>query len=99
MSQPQLQRRLAKALSALEDVPDLLSRLEAVREAREALEQLEAETARRARESGVTWGQIGALYGVSKQAAQQRFRAPKGRARDVPPSPGDVPQQPPTSGA
>ena len=70
----------------------MLARLEAVREAREALEQLEAETARRARDSGVTWSQIGALYGVSKQAAQQRFRGPKVKARETAAAPGDQPR-------
>ena len=75
MSQPAPHRRIIKALAALEEVPDLLTRLDAVRVAREALEGLEVETARQARESGVTWSQIGNLYGVSKQAAQQRFRA------------------------
>lgn len=81
MSSPSVNRRLAKAIAALEDVADPLARLDAVRRAREALEQLEAQTARQAREAGVTWGQIGAHYGVSKQAAQQRFRVAK------PPSP------------
>lgn len=72
-----MNRRLAKAIAALEDVPEPLVRLDAVREAREALEALEADTARQARDGGATWSQIGALYGVSKQAAQQRFRVIK----------------------
>ena len=70
-------RRFAKTLAAFGSVSDPLARLDAVREAREALEALEAQTVSEARAGGVTWSQIGALYGVSKQAAQQRFRLRK----------------------
>jgi hypothetical protein len=41
------------------------------------LEALEADTVADARAAGATWGEIGALYGLSKQGAQQRFRPPK----------------------
>lgn len=98
MSSSVLNRRLAKALAALEQVPDPLERLDAVREAREALERLEADTARQARDGGATWSRIGALYGVSKQAAQQRFRVVRAerplveRVQTAEPSP-DEPQQ------
>ena len=87
MSSSPVNRRLAKAIAALEDVADPLERLDAVRLAREALERLEARTARQAREVGVTWGQIGSRYGVSKQAAQQRFRVAKPQPSEGPPSP------------
>ena len=40
------------------------------------LEDLEAATVAAARAAGVTWTEIGALYGLSKQGAQQRFRRP-----------------------
>lgn len=72
-------RRFAKAIAAFGDVADPLARLDAVRGAREALEALEAQTVAEARAAGATWGQIGSLYGVSKQAAQQRFRTSKGK--------------------
>jgi hypothetical protein len=67
-------RRVARALDELASITDPLKRLEAVRGAREAAEALEARAVREARAAGATWGQIGSLYGVSKQAAQQRFR-------------------------
>ena len=70
-------RRFAKALAAFSGVSDPLARLDEVRSAREALEALEQKTVREARAAGATWGEIGSLYGVSKQAAQQRFRQAK----------------------
>ena len=59
----------------MSDVPDPMARLAAVRRARESLEKLEQSTVAEARSAGATWGEIGTLYGVSKQAAQQRFRS------------------------
>jgi hypothetical protein len=70
-------RRFAKALASFASVTDPLARLDAVRGAREALEVLEVQTVAEARSGGATWTQIGTLYGVSKQAAQQRFRQHK----------------------
>lgn len=70
-------QRFAKALASFASVTDPLTRLDAVRGAREALEVLEVQTVAEARAGGATWTQIGALYGVSKQAAQQRFRQHK----------------------
>ena len=80
MSEPAYSKRIAKALATLAEVPDPLERLDAVRRVREAVERLEQEAAEEARAAGATWRRIGALYGVSKQAAQQRFRGPAGRA-------------------
>ena len=74
MADSQTSRRVAKALAALSDVPDPMSRLAAVRRALRGLEELEQATVAEARAAGATWGQIGTIYGVSKQAAQQRFR-------------------------
>jgi hypothetical protein len=80
-------KRFAKALASLGSVTDPLERLDAVRQAREALESLEAQTVTEARSVGATWSEIGALYGVSKQAAQQRFRLPhNGVPNPVPPA-------------
>jgi hypothetical protein len=67
-------KRLDRALAALREIPDPLRRLDAVRRSREALDDLEAATVADARAAGVTWIDIGALYGLSKQGAQQRFR-------------------------
>jgi len=67
-------RRIAKAVASLGEIADPMTRLEAVRSIRDALEALEARTVREARSGGATWSDIGAVYGVSKQAAQQRFR-------------------------
>jgi hypothetical protein len=52
-----------------------LDKLDAARRLREAAEALEQEAATAAREAGKTWTEIAAVYGMSKQAAQQRFRA------------------------
>ena len=71
-----LPRPVTKAMSALGDIDNPLSRLAAVRSARQALEALEHDTVTRARAGGATWSEIGNVYGVSKQAAQQRFRRP-----------------------
>jgi hypothetical protein len=76
VSAPTPSRRFAKALASFGDIADPMSRLKSVRGAREAVERLEQETVVQARAAGATWGEIGSLYGVSKQAAQQRFRRP-----------------------
>lgn len=67
-------KRFDRGVEALRDIPDPLARLDAVRRSRETLETLEARAVRDARHAGATWKAIGALYGLSKQGAQQRFR-------------------------
>ena len=67
-------RRFERAVDALGAVTDPLLRVDVVRQARERLEALEAGAIHDARTAGVTWKAIGALYGLSKQGAQQRFR-------------------------
>jgi hypothetical protein len=67
-------KRFARALDELAAIPDPLARLDAVRRAREALEQLEADAVIDSRAGGITWAAIGALYGLTKQGAQQRFQ-------------------------
>jgi hypothetical protein len=74
MSEATDRRRFERATDALRAIPDPVGRLDAIRGAREALEVLEADAVRDARHAGVTWKAIGALYGLSKQGAQQRFR-------------------------
>lgn len=75
--------RFERAIGALRSDPDPVSRLDAVRRARERLEAVEVASIREARAAGVTWKAIGALYGLSKQGAQQRFRASTG---EMPPA-------------
>ncbi len=65
---------LDRVVETLRRNPDPLARLDDVRRARERLERLEADAVHEARAAGATWKSIGALYGLSKQGAQQRFR-------------------------
>ena len=58
-------------------------RLEAARHLREAAEELEAAQVEAARKAGATWNEIGACYGLTKQGAQQRFRAARNQAKAV----------------
>ncbi len=64
---------LGKALAALEAAPDALTALDAARRVRESAERVETEHVRAARAEGASWSRIGALYGLTKQGAQQRF--------------------------
>jgi hypothetical protein len=69
--------RIATAQDALKRLPkqkDALEQLDLVRQAREALDLLEQSHVETARKAGYTWTDIGDLYGMSKQGAQQRFR-------------------------
>ena len=81
VANPPHAKRFDRAVQALQQIPDPLTRLDAVRRCVADLEQLEAQAVADARAAGVTWVEIGALYGLSKQGAQQRFRRLKsGRA-------------------
>ncbi|GAA4555074.1 hypothetical protein [Pseudonocardia xishanensis] len=73
--------RVQKALEALEAASTPLDALAAARELRHAAEDVERERAVEARAAGVSWTKIGALYGTSKQNAQQRFGARKAGGR------------------
>ncbi|WP_211229379.1 hypothetical protein [Nakamurella lactea] len=96
MADPAHVKRFERALQALRDVGDPLDRLDAVRSSREQLEALEAATVVAARTSGATWKDIGALYGLSKQGAQQRFR-PAAPALKRSPKPNPKPAPPPAT--
>lgn len=74
MSESSELKRFERAVDVLRDIPEPVPRLDAIRVARERLEALEAAAVQDARHAGVTWKAIGALYGLSKQGAQQRFR-------------------------
>jgi hypothetical protein len=68
-------RRITAALVDLDAAGGQLSRLDAARRLREAAEELEAAEIEAARRAGATWKEIGVCYGLTKQGAQQRFRA------------------------
>ena len=68
-------KRILAALSALDAADRPMRRLDAARRLREAAEELEAAQVEAARKAGATWIEIGACYGLTKQGAQQRFRA------------------------
>ncbi len=76
-------RRITAALGALDVADGPISRLEAARQLREAAEELEAAQVEAARKAGATWNEIGACYGLTKQGAQQRFRAARNQAKAV----------------
>jgi len=81
-------KRIYAALSALDTADGTIGRLDAVRRLREAAEELEAAQVEAARKAGVTWIEIGACYGLTKQGAQQRFRAARNQAKASTPAEG-----------
>ena len=82
-----LLRRITAALGALDIADGPVSRLDAARQLREAAEELEATQIEAARKAGVTWNEIGACYGLTKQGAQQRFRPARHQTQADPPPP------------
>jgi hypothetical protein len=74
-------RRIIAALNAFDVADRPMSRLDAARRLREAAEELEAAQVEAARKAGATWIEIGACYGLTKQGAQQRFRAARNQAK------------------
>jgi hypothetical protein len=82
-----LLRQITAALGALDVADGPMSRLDAARRLREAAEELETAQVEAARKSGATWNEIGACYGLTKQGAQQRFRAARDRAKASPARP------------
>ena len=76
-------KRITAALGALNAADGPIRRLEAARQLREAAEELEAAQVEAARKAGATWNEIGACYGLTKQGAQQRFRAARNQAEAV----------------
>ena len=81
-------KRISAALGALDAADGPMSRLEAARRLREAAEELEAAQVEAARKAGATWTEIGACYGLTKQGAQQRFRAARNQAKAATAVPG-----------
>src|ERR1700749_4386985 len=76
-------KRITAALGALDAADGPISRLDAARLLREAAEELETAEVTAARKAGATWNEIGACYGLTKQGAQQRFRAARNQAKTV----------------
>jgi ATPase subunit of ABC transporter with duplicated ATPase domains len=89
-----LVKRISAALGALDVADGPMSRLEAARRLREAAEELEAAQVEAARKAGATWIEIGACYGLTKQGAQQRFRAARNQAKAAPAAPGSEKPEP-----
>jgi hypothetical protein len=67
-------KQLRRGVDALAAATSALEALRAARQLREAAEALELEAVIDARRQRATWSEIGAIYGTSKQGAQQRFR-------------------------
>ena len=87
-------KRISAALGALDVADGPMSRLEAARRLREAAEELEAAQVEAARKAGATWIEIGACYGLTKQGAQQRFRAAHNQVKAVTAAPGTKKTEP-----
>ncbi|MDJ1370152.1 hypothetical protein [Gulosibacter molinativorax] len=77
-SPDELRRRLIEALIAYERAETELEQLTAARDARELADALEEGVISEARAARVSWAKIGAVYGLTKQGAQQRFSAKTG---------------------
>ena len=87
-------KRISAALGALDVADGPMSRLEAARRLREAAEELEAAQVDAARKAVATWIDIGACYGLTKQGAQQRFRAARNQATAAAAAPGSKKAEP-----
>ncbi len=70
----QKRHELSEAWLAVQSADETLDSVDALRRLREAAEKAEDEAVRNARAQGISWSRIGALYGLTKQGAQQRFR-------------------------
>ena len=87
-------KRILAALGAFDAADGPISRLDAARRLREAADELEAAQVEAARKAGATWIEIGACYGLTKQGAQQRFRAARDQAKAVTAEPGTKKTEP-----
>lgn len=87
-------KRILAALGALDAADGPIGRLEAARRLREAAEELELAQVEAARKAGATWIEIGACYGLTKQGAQQRFRAARNQVKAATAVPGTKKTEP-----
>lgn len=67
------QARLTALVDAVIAGGEPLEQVAAARDLRELVDELERDRVQAARNAGATWPVIGELYGISKQAAAQRF--------------------------
>lgn len=75
---PRLDRNLESLAVAVEELGHArtpVDELTAARRVRELADEVELGFVAAARDRGLTWADIGAVYGLTKQGAQQRFRA------------------------
>jgi hypothetical protein len=77
-------RELADAVKAFQAAQEPGEALAAARALREIAEAVERDAVTAARAAGLSWSAIGKVYGLTKQGAQQRFKA--ALAADVPPA-------------
>lgn len=75
-------KRVEQALHAADLATDPVAAIEAAQRLREAAEAFEVAKVAEARAAGTTWTRIGALYGTTKQGAQQRFGGASGTPRE-----------------
>ena len=87
-------KRILAALGAFDAADGPISRLDAARRLREVADELEAAQVEAARKAGATWIEIGACYGLTKQGAQQRFRAARNQDKAVTAEPGTKKTEP-----
>ena len=66
-------KTLVTNMSDLLDSTDQHARVAAVNHLAAGIEQLEKRVVNEANESGMTWDQIGKVYGVSRQAVHRKF--------------------------
>ena len=72
------EKLLAKKLADLNAASDPRQRLRIAHEIQDVAALLEEGVVAEARASGLTWTQIGSEFGMTKQAAQQRFKNSRG---------------------
>ncbi|WP_425307732.1 hypothetical protein AADG42_02920 [Ammonicoccus fulvus] len=82
MTKPNPLDALQQGLADLTAADGTIARITAARTVRAAAEQLEHVEVKRAREHGTSWSKIGAVYGLTKQGAQQRFAEERRKKSD-----------------
>jgi hypothetical protein len=76
------QERLRMLITSAED-DDPRRALAGAAELRREAERLQTVAVRRARHDGLSWAEIAAVLGVSKQAAHRRYRGRNAAGRDA----------------
>lgn len=85
-------RDLDAALDEFDRAAGAKELLTAARAVRASTEALEEAAVLEARAEGVSWSKIGAIYGLTKQGAQQRFR-PRKAEESTPEVPLETPAE------